>query len=78
MAGVRGLELGNVVLRHAGPNSLLSQNNFVPETFPLQNDICEFESSHPVSELRFLAADGRVDLRATLVVAASGLVVRPA
>jgi hypothetical protein len=33
LAGVRGLELGNVVLRHAGPNSLVSQNIFVPQSF---------------------------------------------
>jgi hypothetical protein len=33
LAGVRGLELGNVALRNAVPNSLVSQNNFVPETF---------------------------------------------
>jgi hypothetical protein len=33
VAGVRGLELGNVALRRAGPNSLVSQNIFVPETF---------------------------------------------
>jgi hypothetical protein len=33
VAGVRGLELANVALRRAGPNSLVSQNIFVPETF---------------------------------------------
>jgi hypothetical protein len=33
VAGVRGLELGNVALRNAVPNSLAFQNNFVPETF---------------------------------------------
>src|ERR1700730_8198857 len=29
VAGVRGLELGNVVLRHVGPNSFVSQKIFV-------------------------------------------------
>jgi hypothetical protein len=33
MAGVRGLEFANVVLRHAGPNSLVSRNILVPESF---------------------------------------------
>src|SRR5438477_8968039 len=33
LAGVRGLELANVALRRAGPNSLVSQNIFVPESF---------------------------------------------
>ena len=33
MAGVRGLELGNVVFQSAGPNRLISYNIFVPETF---------------------------------------------
>ena len=33
MAGVVGLELGNVALHSAGPNSLVFQNIFVPETF---------------------------------------------
>src|ERR1700726_1869270 len=30
---IQGLELANVVLRRAGPNSLVSQNILVPETF---------------------------------------------
>jgi hypothetical protein len=33
VAGVRGLELGNVALQGAGPNSLVFQNIFVPESF---------------------------------------------
>ena len=33
MAGVRGLELANVALQTDGPNSLVFQNIFVPETF---------------------------------------------
>ena len=33
MAGVRGLELRNVALQNAGPNSLVFQSIFVAETF---------------------------------------------
>jgi hypothetical protein len=33
VAGVVRLELGNVALQGAGPNSLVFQNIFVPETF---------------------------------------------
>jgi hypothetical protein len=33
VAGVRGLEVANVVLRNAGPNSLVFQKIFVLETF---------------------------------------------
>ena len=33
VAGVRGLELRNVALQNAGPNSLVFQNILVPETF---------------------------------------------
>ena len=33
VAGVRGLELGNVAFRNAGPNCLVFQNIFVLETF---------------------------------------------
>jgi hypothetical protein len=33
MPGVGGLELRNVALQNAGPNSLVFQNIFVPETF---------------------------------------------
>jgi hypothetical protein len=33
VAGVGGLELRNVALQNAGPNSLVFQNIFVPETF---------------------------------------------
>ena len=33
VAGVRGLELGNVAFQSAGPNSLVSRKIFVPETF---------------------------------------------
>jgi hypothetical protein len=48
VAGVRGLELRNVALQNAGPNSLVFQNIFVPmQIAPGRSDICEFESSHP-------------------------------
>ena len=33
VAGVRGLELRNVALQNAGPDSLVFQNILVPETF---------------------------------------------
>jgi hypothetical protein len=33
VAGVRGLELGNVIFQNARPNSLVFQNILVPETF---------------------------------------------
>src|SRR4029077_2079668 len=38
LPGVRGLELGNVALRDAGPNSLVSRKNFVPETFSWERE----------------------------------------
>jgi hypothetical protein len=63
VAGVRGLELGNVALQNAGPNYLVFQNISYQRLFadagkrpmqiaPCESDICEFESSHPSHGVR--------------------------
>ena len=57
VAGVRGLELRNVALQNAGPNSLVFQNILVPETF---RENCNVSASPRPFAARRIRGEARV------------------